>query len=246
VGNARTHTGCDDEGSAGGAFSWPARRLLAIETFSLHRGAGKPGRVLDAGCGGGLMLDSFLKLGWRTAGIEPGRAPSREARLRDHDVCTGLFSDTPVEGRFDLVVFSHALEHMRDPEDALQRARGLLAPSKRIAVVTPNAGGLLARAGRDSWWQLDAPRHYGVPTSAGLHAVARKVGLRVERLETHSVPLGISATAHLARDPAATIAIPPPGARSRASAIAARLVGELIDAFGLGDSLHAVMRPVTR
>ncbi len=214
-------------------------RLTGIETFALSRHFAEPGRVLDIGCGSGAVLDSFKRLGWSTAGVEPGDRAAARAREAGHAVVTGGFPETLPPGPFELVVFVHSLEHLASPVGALSTAARLLSPGGLIFVATPNAGGRLARRAGADWWQLDAPRHLVVLSRAGLEAAARPAGLRVARHHTHSLPMGSLVTRRLRTDPSFRLESWPGLHYGIAARTAARSLGLALDAAGVGDNLHA-------
>lgn len=228
-------------GTLPAAASFLLSRAAGIETFALARAHAGPGRLLDVGSGRGEILDSFARLGWETVGIEPGRAVAEAVRARGHDVLAEDFASAPIELEFDLVVFSHSLEHMRDPRAALEKARGLLAPGGRIFVATPNAGGALSRIFGENWWQLDAPRHLVVLSRSGLRSIAARAGLRVLRMHTHSVPMGPLVSRRLARENAYLIERWDIRHEHRATSALARTGSLLADLAGVGDNLHAVL-----
>lgn len=216
-------------------------RLTGVETFALARNYRGPARLLDVGSGRGEVLDSFARLGWATTGIEPGTDAAAQSRARGHIVIEDDFETIDVDGEFDLIVFSHSLEHMRDPGRALVKARALLSAQGRIFVATPNAGGALRRLTGRNWWQLDAPRHFVVFSRAGLRAAAANAGLRVVRLSTHSVPMGPLVSRRLARDPSYAIQDWGIDQERRGVVLGARAISLGADLVGAGDNLHAVL-----
>lgn len=238
---ARLRTLLTGSGPLGAAAALAASRLRGIETFRLARRFPRPGRVLDIGCGIGDALDSFAKLGWRTAGLEPGARAAEIARSRGHEVLTGVFPETAPEGPFDLVLFVHSLEHVRDPAASLERAGVLLSPGGAIFVATPNAGGGLAQSAGADWWQLDAPRHLVVLTEEGLRSTAARAGLRVADVHTHSVPMGPLVTARLRSDPSFRIDDWFDIAEPALDRTRARVASVGRDLAGCGDNLHAVL-----
>ncbi len=86
--------------------SWAARHL-------------KPrAKVCDLGCGNGDLLSRLQRLGHEVVGIEPDPDASGVARLQGVRVVQGTAEDLPEEvekQRFDCVIMSHVLEHVRDP-----------------------------------------------------------------------------------------------------------------------------------
>lgn len=229
-------------GLVGAIGSRALSRLAGIESFELARAHSSPGRLLDVGSGGGEVLDSFARLSWSTTGIEPGEAAAQRSRERGHSIIEGDFASVELESQFDLVVFSHSLEHMRDPRASLEKARTLLAPGGSIFVATPNASGVLARLAGKNWWQLDAPRHLVVLSKRGLQSAANRAGLRVSELHTHSIPMGPLVSHRLAHEGGFLIEQwrgtddPTP---IRAAARAVSIVADLV---GVGDNLHATLR----
>ena len=233
-------------GPLGSVASRGLARLTGIETFALVRDATGPRAVLDVGCGNGVTLDSYARLGWRTAGIDAGERAVALARLRGHEAVVGLFPETAPTGPFGLVLLVHSLEHLPDPVAALGRARELLAPGGRVFVATPNAGGTVARRFGEHWWQIDAPRHLVVLTAAGLRAAGTRAGLIIERLHTHSVPMGPLVSRRLADDPGFHVEDWRSEDETRAELLRAYAGSLLCDLAGRGDNLHAVLAPAGR
>ena len=93
----------------------------------------RPGEVmLDIGCGNGTSLLEARALGATAYGIEadPNVRPIAEALgLNIH---FGSLHDHPFPGqRFDLVVLNQVIEHLPDPDKALQQLRERLTPGGR-------------------------------------------------------------------------------------------------------------------
>ena len=78
---------------------------------------GRPGRVLDVGCGRGFLLDAFRRRGWTVEGTEMSEASSAHAReVLGIPVHVGSLESLalPAES-FDAVTLWHVLEHVTDP-----------------------------------------------------------------------------------------------------------------------------------
>jgi SAM-dependent methyltransferase len=99
------------------------------------------GVALDCGCGTGENARVLRQMGWRVTGIT---VSTRELEMASECCEAVLLGDLnwgiPKEARgpFDLVVFSHVLEHLLQPEVALSEARRLLSPDGHIIVALPN------------------------------------------------------------------------------------------------------------
>ena len=122
----------------------------------------RPGRVLDVGCGRGLLPAQLRDLGREACGTELSAGAATHAReVLGIPVFVGPVEESPYEeGSFAAVVFWHVLEHLRDPRSALRHARRLLAPGGLLVVAVPNLESLQARVGGRGWFHLDVPRHY--------------------------------------------------------------------------------------
>src|SRR5207244_12159191 len=74
------------------------------------------GRLLDIGCGHGLLLDEARRRGYDAVGLELSRAAARHARevlsLEVREITLEGFEDP---GSFDVVVLADVLEHLDDP-----------------------------------------------------------------------------------------------------------------------------------
>lgn len=99
------------------------------------------GAALDCGCGTGGNARELRQMGWRVTGITVSPRELEMASECCEAVLLGdLNSGIPQEagGPFDLVVFSHVLEHLLHPDVALRDAHRLLTPDGRLIVALPN------------------------------------------------------------------------------------------------------------
>jgi 2-polyprenyl-6-hydroxyphenyl methylase/3-demethylubiquinone-9 3-methyltransferase len=99
---------------------------------NMARLAGK--RVVDVGCGGGILADSMARRGAQVLGIDLATKPLRVAQLHALEAATeGVeYREVAVEtlaqespGAYDVVTCMEMLEHVPDPE-AIVRACGTL------------------------------------------------------------------------------------------------------------------------
>ncbi|MEO1045946.1 MAG: bifunctional 2-polyprenyl-6-hydroxyphenol methylase/3-demethylubiquinol 3-O-methyltransferase UbiG [Pseudomonadota bacterium] len=103
--------------------------------------AGK--RVLDVGCGAGLLCEPLVRLGGNVTGLDA--AAENIAVARDHAAQGGLEIDyrhLPVEqldaDDFDLVTSLEVIEHVADPASFAASLADKLAPDGLMIVSTPN------------------------------------------------------------------------------------------------------------
>lgn len=169
-------------------------RRFARAPFAPDRGQG---RVLDVGCGSGDLLAHYRGLGWEAFGIEPAAEATRLARERGLSVHHGTLADQPWQrGSFDLVVFSHSLEHIPEPLGALAAARELLAPDGQIAIHLPNWSSWQLRVFRGHWFSLDLPRHLQHFSPRALEVAAARLELEVAELGTDATLIAVAYSIH--------------------------------------------------
>lgn len=113
-------------------------------------------KVLDVGCGRGVLLRGFREAGADVLGIE------REGAGFDQiDGVENLSLDELIEAErtFDLIVIWHVLEHLPDPVESLRKCRRLLAQGGSLFIEVPNFASFQASLFRSNWFHLDLPRH---------------------------------------------------------------------------------------
>lgn len=149
-------------------------------------GAGPRSRILDVGAGTGELLSLLRDTGYRDlTGVDPflpntGRSEAGIRMIRAELETLG--GEGSGGDSFDVVMFNHSLEHVPDPEGTLKTARSVLAPGGRILVRTPVVPCLAWERYGTAWFQIDAPRHLFIFSREGLPAMARRAGLRLERV----------------------------------------------------------------
>ena len=124
-------------------------------------------RVLDFGCGSGLLVQYLREQDCDAVGYDP-YSPNHGDPAR-------------LDEQYDAVIAQDVLEHDDDPLGVLARLDGLTAPGGIIAIGTPNAAGIdLARAEKFVH-PLHQPYHRHILALPALLEAAGNLGWSVER-----------------------------------------------------------------
>jgi SAM-dependent methyltransferase len=126
-----------------------ARRVL--DAIGRHAPSG---RLLDVGCGHGLLLDEARKRGYEPEGLELSDHAAAHARtqLGLGNIHQKTLDDLPDRPRYNAIVLADVLEHLDDPPRAIERCARLLEPGGVLCIVTPDPGSRTARLAGASWW----------------------------------------------------------------------------------------------
>lgn len=100
-------------------------------------------RILDFGCGGGLLLRRALQRKLEAVGYDVGDHAMRTCRAQGLQV-TDRLEDLP-RGHFDVIVLHHVFEHVSDHAEVLEHLARLLSPHGSVFIEVPNVGSLRAR-----------------------------------------------------------------------------------------------------
>jgi SAM-dependent methyltransferase len=184
-------------GEAGKRFpmpiEWAVRQFRLVRVRAVLRHQTGPGRILDVGCGRGLMLAEFLSRGWEVVGIEFSAELAQAVQNRygfavhtvQHLTDCGFAADS-----LDVVMMWHSLEHLSKPVDALREVHRILRADGIAIIEVPNLGSWQAGLGGGRWFHLDAPRHLAHFSRDGLLDVAGDLGFGVREVQTLSLEYG--------------------------------------------------------
>ena len=117
-------------------------RLDYIERFSPMQGL----KILDVGCGGGILSEGMARAGASVTGIDMGEAPLSVAKL--HLLESQLeveYRQIPVEaladeqaGSYDIITCMEMLEHVPDPASTIEACSRLVKPEGHLFFSTIN------------------------------------------------------------------------------------------------------------
>jgi len=134
-------------------------------------GTGK--KLLDVGCGRGLRLLEFRKLGFDVHGLDVQEDVVRylnddlkiPARCADVSAMTAMYEPAS----FDLITTYFLIEHIPNVREAIANMYALLKPGGWIAAAVPFVDSIQAKWFGKKWINItEVPRHLAVPTQKGM------------------------------------------------------------------------------
>lgn len=125
----------------------PLHDINPLRTNYIDRHASLAGKkVLDVGCGGGILSEAMAQRGADVTGIDMGEAPLNIAKL--HALESGVavkYQQIPVEqladempAAFDIVTCLEMLEHVPDPASIIRACYKLVKPGGMVFFSTIN------------------------------------------------------------------------------------------------------------
>ena len=166
-------------------LDWAVRCGYRILLRRLKKAGLEPGqRILDYGCGSGLLAEFLREKGYDAVGYDPYNSEHNDRTL--------------LEVRYDCVIAQDVIEHAPDPLDMLRTLDSLAQGGAMIAIGMPNAGGINLYKPEKHLFPLHQPYHRHIFSINALLAAVRgdsegsaedkdkKLSWRLERY--HSTP----------------------------------------------------------
>lgn len=132
----------DTRGPMGPLHEINPLRLSFIQRFENLSGL----KVLDVGCGGGILSESLARAGAQSSAIDLAHESIQVARQHasEQDIEVEYLEISAEElaqqrpGQFDVITCMEMLEHVPDPESIIQACTRLLKPDGRLYLSTIN------------------------------------------------------------------------------------------------------------
>ena len=159
-----------------------ARKEIIMDVFSRYctKNAKKDNRILDAGCGMGVMLEALSKYG-DVYGMDMSEISVNYCRAkvcvegRENQILQGtLPDDLPFENNFfDNILALDLLEHIEDDMNAMKALYGMLKPKGNLLITVP--------AFKTLWGYNDVVlKHYRRYVKKELINMCHEVGFKIK------------------------------------------------------------------
>lgn len=143
-------------------YLYPGRR--AVVDFEVFYLPAKPnGKLLEIGCGSGVMLKTMKDLGWSIEGIDFDPNAVNNASKKGLNVkLGGLIEQNYPDKSYDAIVMSHLIEHVPDPINMIIECFRIMKDGSVLVLITPNSNSFGHKVFQENWRGLEPPRHLNI------------------------------------------------------------------------------------
>ncbi len=204
-------------------------------------------KVLDIGCGNGVLLRQFQKRGCQCFGSDPSPWAQACAQRYGYSLLPRIEEAGIEPGSFDLITSTSALEHIARPLEHVQRILEILKPGGLAYFTVPNYGSLPIRLHLVKGRLVTPPGHCSYFTAGTLRDLFQRAGLREQvawtRVRSYGIPEIHAVYGRFSRKKAAAT---PGGSRKAPQRLWLKRI--LVNVYywsgtpwGLGDKLEALV-----
>lgn len=114
--------------------------------FSLIEKYIAQGKLLDIGCGNGHLLRAAIKRGWSGQGYDVDKESTQITSDRlGVKVYSGDFFSNQYNNNYDLITLHQVLEHLKNPNEYLEKIYSLIKNNGYIFIAVPNISSLSSK-----------------------------------------------------------------------------------------------------
>lgn len=121
------------------------------------------GKVLDIGCGRGMLLEEIKERGCEVYGTEVNPKSQKICEKKGIKFYSGEVEELKFDDNFfDTVILWHVVEHLEKPQQTIQEILRILKPGGRLFISTPNIKSYLRKIFGEFWiaWYIPCHLYY--------------------------------------------------------------------------------------
>lgn len=164
------------------------RYLSWIDNLDKER---KTNRILDVGCGDGILLEQAKKRGWQVFGTEYSEKWVTRCRDKGISMVQGKLDTASYETEsFDVIVYLEVVEHINNPIEEFTSAKSLLRKGGVIFLTTPNYNSIMRYVLSTDWNVICYPEHLAYYTPKTLNRLFSGLGFEKINIDTKGISPG--------------------------------------------------------
>lgn len=150
--------------------------LLAKKVNSLFKFK-KGKKILEIGCGSGILLEAFKNLGWKVTGLERKEFVDN-LKTNNLSITSKNISEFS-DNYFDLIYLNNSLEHLKDLSFYISMIKKKLKSRGFIIINIPSSNSIQYKFGKGYWFHLDVPRHLQIFNDKFFYRVADENNFKI-------------------------------------------------------------------
>jgi SAM-dependent methyltransferase len=136
-------------------------------------------RIADIGCGNGQLVYELKCSGFKNLfGFDP-YLPEEMTMAGLELKKRNVFG---ISGQYDVIMLHHSFEHMENPIEVMDKLNSLLKKGGKLLIRVPVTDAEVWEQEKTDWFQLDAPRHFFIPSKKSMEILAEKCGFKLEEI----------------------------------------------------------------
>jgi SAM-dependent methyltransferase len=142
-------------------------------------GINKTNKVLDVGCGSGFFFYPLKTLGYDVRGADPFN--TEEINYKNGFIVYNQYINQ-ITDKYDFIFLNHSFEHIPEQAQTLSDLKKVLAPHGKIIIRIPLSDSYCFDHYKESWWQLDPPRHLYLHSKKSMNTLCSQKGLKLDQI----------------------------------------------------------------
>jgi len=140
--------------------------------------------ALEVGCMHGLLLAELKKNGLKVAGVELDPEAVKYCKNLGLEVTQSSIENhlKKAGSKHDVIIMSHVIEHIVDPEKQLSNLNKRMAEDGRLVLITPNSMALTRKIFGRYWGYWQVPVHINHFNEQSMVELLKRSGFRLEEV----------------------------------------------------------------
>jgi len=144
--------------------------------------------ALDVGCGLGWLVKKFSDHNIHTIGIDESEIIRSVAKEKlGINIIAKSFEKFESRTKFNLIILNHVLEHVKDPNQFLQKCKKLLKKGGKILIVCPNINSFMFKIFKEKWYGLVVDQHLWQFSPEHLIKILERNGFEIQKYQNLSM-----------------------------------------------------------